>query len=342
MLDVISIGTATRDVFLKVPGIKVLKDPEHLKKLGFIAGEAECMALGSKLEVEEPLLTIGGGATNSAVTFSRQGLKTAAIITIGDDENGKAVLAALKKEKVKPLVVYSPKEQTAYSTILLSSSAERTILVYRGAANDLDEKQISWDLLKAKWAYIAPGAIDLSVMRKIFYSLKNSGTRIAMNPSGYYLKQGLQVLQPFLDDCDVVILNQEEASLLTSIPLEDEKSLLKKMDDIISGLLLMTNGRKGSVVADGKNIYRAGIFPDHPIDRTGTGDAFGSGFVSVLAKTRKEPPYDQETIKEAIRFGTANATSKIEHIGAQSGILTAKEFKSDERWKNFSVLVEPA
>ena len=86
MFDVITIGTATRDVFLTSNLFKVLKDPTHLKKLGFKTGEAECFALGSKIEVEKPTITVGGGAANAALTFSRQGLRTASVLRMGDDE----------------------------------------------------------------------------------------------------------------------------------------------------------------------------------------------------------------------------------------------------------------
>jgi len=69
MYDVITIGTATQDVFLKSRDFKVLKDER------FITGQAECFALGAKIEVPDIFFTTGGGATNAAVTFARQVLK---------------------------------------------------------------------------------------------------------------------------------------------------------------------------------------------------------------------------------------------------------------------------
>src|SRR3989344_4010604 len=110
MFDVITIGTVTRDVFLTSPLFKVLRDQAHLEKIGFKTGEAECFALGSKIEVKKPVMTIGGGAANAAVTFSRQGFRTAAVLKIGDDESGDAIIKHLKKEKVAPLAVRDKKE----------------------------------------------------------------------------------------------------------------------------------------------------------------------------------------------------------------------------------------
>lgn len=49
------------------------------------------------------------------------------------------------------------------------------------------------------------------------------------------------------------------------------------------------------------------------IDRTGAGDAFGSGFVSQWAQGAD--------IKQGILFASANSTSVIQYLGAKKGIL---------------------
>ena len=83
MYDVITIGAATRDVFLLSDHFHVAKD-KHLSSFG----EVLYFNLGSKNELKEVILTTGGGATNAAVTFARQGLTTACICRVGDEESG--------------------------------------------------------------------------------------------------------------------------------------------------------------------------------------------------------------------------------------------------------------
>lgn len=104
-----TIGSATRDVFLESSLFKVLNDPVHLKKIGFPTGEAQCFALGSKIEVDKPVLTIGGGAANAGVTFVRQGFSTSSFVRVGDDQNGKAILEDLRSEKITPLLIKDKK-----------------------------------------------------------------------------------------------------------------------------------------------------------------------------------------------------------------------------------------
>jgi len=185
--DIITIGTATRDVFLTSPLFKVLRDKKHLGKIGFKTGEAQCFALGSKIEIGKPTLATGGGATNAAVAFSRQGFKTAALVKIGDDSAGKDILNELKKEKIN---VFSPKPEngTAYSTILLAPGGERTILVYRGVSEDLTIKEIPFSKLKSRWAYISSGKISFNVIEKIFNHFHKNKTLLFSIPPGIILK----------------------------------------------------------------------------------------------------------------------------------------------------------
>jgi len=339
--DIITIGTATRDVFLTSPLFKVLRDKRHLKKIGFATGEAQCFALGGKIEIGEPVLATGGGATNSAVTFSRQGLKTAALIKIGEDQAGKDILEELKKEKISVLNLLKANTGTAYSTILLAPGGERTILVYRGASEDLTLKEISLNSLKSKWAYVSPGKMSLETISRIFNHFHKNKTFIAFNPSKYFIEMGLKKLKPFLEKTKVFILNREEASYLTGVDYHKEKEIFKKLDESVNGIAVMTDGSNGVLVSDCCRIYKAGVFEEEKaIDRTGAGDAFGSGFVAGLIQTREKCEKGLcgvDNIEYAIRLGSANATSVIEYIGAKKGILTKEEFKESKRFKNLSI-----
>ncbi|PIR86708.1 MAG: hypothetical protein COU11_04325 [Candidatus Harrisonbacteria bacterium CG10_big_fil_rev_8_21_14_0_10_49_15] len=338
MYDVITVGTATRDVFLQAQGIKTLKDPEHLKSLGFEEGEAKCFAMGAKIDIDQPIFGIGGGATNAAVTFSRQGFKTAAVISIGSDQNGAEVKESLKNESIEPHISYSEDHGTGYSTLLLTPDGERTVLVYRGASNDLDLNQVPLSEFDTRWVYIVPSAIPFQEIAKIVDYLKAKGVKVAMNPSGFYLKMGAQKLSSILNKLDVVTMNRSEAASLTGVSYDDEAELFKVLNELVPGIIVMSEGPKGVLVANGGLRLRAGVFQEEKIaDRTGAGDAFGSGFVASLAKiTDKNHLWSEEDLREAIRLGSANATSVVEKITAQAGILTAEQYQ-DPRWQNLEI-----
>ena len=147
MKDVITIGSATKDVFLVSQDFKLIKSKE------FSTGVGECFAFGSKVEMKDLFTDTGGGATNSAVTCANLGLDVGVVTSVGFDSTGQEIIADLKDRNVDASLVYKhPTLKTGYSTILLSSVGDRTILVYRGAAQVFgDENLKNSKKLKAKW-----------------------------------------------------------------------------------------------------------------------------------------------------------------------------------------------
>ena len=149
MYDIISVGSATRDVFFSADELKKFKIDE------FPTGEAICMGYGSKIEMKKIAFASGGGGTNAAVTFARQGLSTANIGVVGQDFNGEEILRELSSEGID--VQYFQKHDddfTAYSVILVHSDGERTIFSYKGEGQHFKPELIPFDKLSSKWFFL--------------------------------------------------------------------------------------------------------------------------------------------------------------------------------------------
>ena len=333
MFDIVSIGSATRDVFFSAADLK------KFKMDGFPTGEAVCLGYGSKIEMKKLVLTSGGGGTNTAVTFARQGLKTACAGVVGSDVNGEEILKELKNEGVE--VRYFQKhndDHTAYSVILVFPDGERTILSYKGEGQHFDVSQIPFNKLKTKWLFLDSlgGHYDL-LENSVNWAVKNN-IKLAANPGGKELAHGLDKLRSLLNHFSIVIMNQEEAAGLTGIDYKEEGKIFKFMDDLIGGVFVMTKGPDGVVVSDGKNIYKAAV-PDSPVvERTGAGDAFSSGFVVEYIQATKRQETSEQIITKAIQFGTANASSVVTQYGAKAGILKKGDWGS---WPLIKVDVVP-
>ena len=309
MFDIITIGSATRDVFLQSEEFKVVKDSD------FATGQAECFGLGSKIEIKKIVLTTGGGGTNTAVTFARQGLNTCCIGAIGNDYNGRELIDELKKENINTDYFQKSElsELTAYSVILVNPNGERTILSYKGEGQNFEVNKISFDKLKASWMFLDSLGGHYDLLEKAVNWAVQNNIKLATNPGGKELNHGLDKLKPLFKHFSVVIMNKEEAAKLTGINYKKEEEIFKLMDDIIDGIFVMTKGPEGVTVSDGKNIYSAGI-PNSPVvERTGAGDAFSSGFVVEYIKSGD--------VTKAIQAGTANASSVVTKFGAKEGIL---------------------
>jgi len=325
MFDIITFGSASRDLFLKSKNFKTLRSNK------FVTGQGICFNLGSKIYLDDLFFATGGGGTNTAATFAYQGFNTAYIGRVGKDTGGRAIKEELDKLRIKGFVSEDKNKKTAYSIILSVSDKERTILVYEGACHYLEAKDIPFGQLKTKWFYIAglSGESAKTLLPIINFAKKNK-IRVALNPGAAQLSLGLGKLKNILNTVDVLILNQEEGAKLAGLPFEKEKEIFKKLDKYVKGIIVMTKGPKGVVVSDGKYVYSAGTFREKKyIDRTGAGDAFGSGFVSGLIRTNK--------VEEAIRLGSANGTAVVEELGAKNGLLTKSRFEKESHWKKFKI-----
>lgn len=322
MYDIITFGSAAQDIHVKSKSFKVLDDNKDFGGT-FGTGKGICLALGSKVDVEDVIFSSGGGGTNTAAGFSKQGFKTAFCGAIGVDVSGLEIVRELKHLHIDTKFVVKKKEKhTNYSIIISSSGDDRTILVYRGASDILNEKDIQWNKLKkAKWFYLAPLAgVLCDTFEQIVNFAKENKIKVAVNPSKQQLSLPEKELKNIFKKVDILFLNQEEASFLTKIPFEQEQEIFKKIDEICPGIAVMTRGGDGVVVSDGKYLYSAVPNPDRKIvDTTGAGDSFASGFLSDYIRNNGD-------IEKAIQLGLANSEANLSQVGAKTGLLN----KGDE------------
>jgi len=286
-------------------------------KRKFITGKGVCFSLGSKIDIKNILFSSGGGGTNTAATFAKQGLRTAYCGAVGTDLTGQEIINELGGREISTQFVFKKKGRpTSHSIVITGVGNDRTILVYRGASELLLKEDIPLDQLRTKWFYLAPLSGKLcDIFEPLIDFGRSKGIKIAVNPGNSQILLPEKKLKKILGKIDVLILNQEEASLLTRMPFSKEKEIFKKIDKICPGIAIMTKGEKGVLVSDGKNIFSAKPPKIKAIDRTGAGDSFASGFVSGVFQTDGDIAY-------AIQFGIANAASCLKKIGSKNGLLS--------------------
>ena len=309
----IVIGAAVVDVFMKtdaetieINGVSQGK-PIHEKLLAY--------PLGSKILVNELTFSTGGGGTNVACTFAKEGLKTAYVGKFGKDDHARAIFGWLKSEGIHFLGQVGG--QTGYSTILDSQADDRTILVFRGANDEFDFDKVPKREFKAEWLYACTmiGKSFASLEKAIFYC-KHNGMKVAFNPSPYLAAKGLGFLKNILKKTDVLILNKDEAQML--VGNGNERELCQRLLEQGPRIVAVTDGARGSFVMDEKEAYWVLPAKDLKIvETTGAGDAFGSGLVAGLIKGKN--------LREAALMGTINAEGVISAYGAKNHIFSSSE-----------------
>lgn len=309
MVKICAFGSASQDVFISGEGISSQLDPKVNK---YAKEFVQPFKLGAKINVETVDFATGGGATNAAVTFARQGLSSSFVGKMGRDVAADVVISELDKENIdSSQVIFDENGGTQYSTVLLTNSGERTILIYRGAATSHTAADYeNLDFSKFDWIYVSTFAGRFEALDTIFKKAAENNVKIAFNPGDMELADPAK-LKALLVDVEILIVNKEEAQLI--VPGETLEELVRHLLKY-APISIVSDGPNGVMASDGSVMVRAGMYEDVPVlDRTGAGDAFGSGLTSQIAQGK--------SLKDAVIFGSANSTSVVQSLGAKQGIL---------------------
>ena len=331
MSDVITIGSATMDVFVECDDANIVSVKRKDRNMDFMS-----YPYGSKIEISNFDTKVGGGGVNTAVNFANLGFNTSAIFKIGNDIYSQGILKFFEKTKVNlSSIIQDDKDSTGFSIILTSFEGDRTVLAHRGANAHIKKSEIDFEAIKnAKLLYIAPLNGDSNrVLDDIVYFAKEHGIYVCFNAGSTGIKKGFNFLKKILESAQIVVLNKEEASMATCVSLRpdtkdekysqelihpDLKTMFKKLKVCQYQVIVITDGGNGAYAYDGEKYYYCPCF-DGPVTSTlGAGDAFASTFCASLNK------FDMN-IPKALIAASINSAGVVSQFGATQGLLTFDE-----------------
>ena len=333
MYDFITIGSATQDVFVQSDVASIVTVSQMAKKSEFMS-----FPYGAKTEIADFSKNLGGGAVNTATNFANLGCKTSTIIKLGNDELNNIIKLKLAKSGIDIMnIIDSNKYLTGFSIILVSFQGDRTVLAHRGANAHVHEKEVNFNALKnSRWVYVSPLSGDSNkILDKISKFCEENKINLAINAGTTALKKGAKYFAKILKTAQIVVMNKEEATLVTKIQIrQDTKevkfskeeihpdivAMLKALRGNTEAIVVITDGKNGVYCYDGKKIYLCPTYPAAVVSTLGAGDAFSSTFCASMDK------YNWD-IEKALKYATVNSASVCTHFGAQEGFLTFDEIE---------------
>jgi len=324
-IELLSIGDSSLDVFMTPTEIETLCQKN--KKKSLIA-----FSYGDKIPVNNFEISIGGNAANNAVGAKRLGVRSATVLTLGEDDVGNKIVEKLKSEGVDTTYVIQQLATTSNYSTIINFAGERTIFTYKAPKS----YEFPVQLPSAPWIYLT----SMGDSFRPFYNhllnwmKKNGEVKLAFNPGSRQLRAGLDSIKDVLSASYMVYVNRKEAEILTGLKetQEKEKDLLKALSALGPKISIITDGSNGSFVYDGTRFVKAEVLPVDAYERTGAGDAFGSGCIAALIKGK--------SLEEALLWGTLNSASVIGYIGSQRGLIKETEMPTwIERAKSSEVKV---
>ncbi|OGM54772.1 hypothetical protein A3F62_01735 [Candidatus Woesebacteria bacterium RIFCSPHIGHO2_12_FULL_44_11] len=305
-IELLSLGDATLDVFIAPSESETLCQIDT--KECFIA-----FSYGEKIPVKSLEFSIGGNAANNAIGTGRLGINSSAVLTLGDDTIARRIVEMLETETVDTsFVVQQPSTASNYNTVV-TYGGERTIFTYKAP------RSYEWPvkLPVAPWVYYTSMGDSFAPFQNhlVEWLVKNPGIKLGFNPGSRQLKAGVEALNAVLKLTSIIFINREEAEGLTGFTASSgrEKELLQAVKNLGPKVCVVTDGGNGSYVTDGQKFLHAGILPIDAYERTGAGDAFGSGCLAAIIKGK--------SLEEALLWGTLNSASVIGYTGSQKGLL---------------------
>jgi sugar/nucleoside kinase (ribokinase family) len=325
-LDLLSIGDASLDVFIDPTDSETQCGLDTKKCL-------ICFPYGDKIPVKRMEFAAGGNASNNAVGTKRLGIKSSLVVTIGDDIVGNQIVKCLEDEGID--MTYLNRQASSgsnYSTVI-TYLGERTIFAYHVPR----VYEFPSNLAYTPWVYLTSMGESFQPFygKLVEWINTNPEVKLAFNPGSWQFKAGVPAILNVLKLTEIIFVNREEAERLTgkTSAIGAERELLTALCDLGPKISVITDGGNGSFAYNGENFYKIGILPVDPYERTGAGDAFGSGFLSAIIKGRP--------IEEALTWGTVNSASVIGYTGPQRGLLSEDNINEwVERAKSSGIVVE--
>ena len=313
MLDILCVGNATIDVFLTIdeknPHVKL---DDQTKELRFGHGE--------KIEIKKMDICIGGNAANVAVGISRLGFKSALVAEIGKDEFSQKIINHLKEEKVDLELVEQMPSETSSLSVGIYFKSDRTLFVeHVRRDHDFDYKKS-----RAKFMYLTSlGPVWEKAYEKALAYSETNGLKLFLNPGTLQIEKRDPVVWQAISNSEVLFVNKEEAEELLygkeiKLPSDSKtyvKKLLYGLKSLGAKIVVITDGKNGSYLTDESgDDYFLDVVPCKIVEKTGAGDAFNAGFISAVL--------NQESLQNAMVWGTLNSVQVIGEIGAEKGLLS--------------------
>lgn len=317
--DIVSVGDCAIDAFVELLEARESWDKAH-------EHEYLTMKFADKIPYRQLTLLPAGNANNVSVGSSRLGLKAAFYGSVGQDTNGSLILHNLKKEKVDTGLMSIQRNHQTNFHIALVYRHERTILI----KHEEFSYKLPKDISSTRWIYLTSmGIPGLKLHPEVVNVLrKNPDIKMSFNPGTFQLRMGIKKLAPLLKRTEVLFVNKEEAELLLGYDSDDFKKLATDLVSYGPRTVVITNGLEGSYCLSDEMFYYVGVYPHKPLEATGCGDAFATGFTSALAHGLP--------VIEALRWGSRNGAACAIEIGPQKGLLNKSQIIKDlTSHKNF-------
>lgn len=340
-MKVLTIGSAMIDSIAIIPSDRVERMTMRNAETSFLLLEE-----GKKVEAETISTHCGGGAINTAVSYSRLGCDTSALVKLGQDARAEQILRRLADEGVSSrYALRDGRAPTGASVLISSHDRNAAVFAFRGANTLLEEADLKGDAFAVDLVHVASlSNKSAECFPAIVAHAKAEKARVVVNPGIRQLSLKTAEFLRLAPDIDTISVNRTEAEALVPAIVSrhgeggpaldgsgfDEVPRVLKRGFTGGGFeisaarffaamaafgfrqVIVTDGGQGAYAGTGGYLYYCPPRRGAVAGTAGAGDAFVSTYSAFSI--------GDGDVSRALQLASLNAGSVIRHTDTQSGL----------------------
>jgi sugar/nucleoside kinase (ribokinase family) len=281
MAKVLGMGNALVDI------ITQLDDDRFLKDFGLPKGSMTLVDLDTSNFIYAETAGLskskasGGSAANTIHGLAHLGVETGFVGSVGNDDMGNFFKKDMEVNHISP-ILFRTMHETGRAIALISSDSERTFATYLGAAVDLSVEDITHEIFEGYDYFYIEGYLvqNRDMIQKALRLAASAGLKVCLDLASYNIVEDhreffLEMIPQYVD---VLFANEEEIRALSGLSPEQGARSIQDQAEMV----VIKMGAEGSICLSGGEMVRIGVRPSIPLDTTGAGDLYSSGFIYGL------------------------------------------------------------
>lgn len=313
MKKVLGIGNALVDLLVKIDSDDILDKLELPKGSMTLIDDIGLSTIKNEVKNYATKMVTGGSVANTVNGLAALGVDTGYIGKVGNGASGIFFENEMRQNGVDTTLLKS-ETPTGRAFALVSVDGERTFGTYLGAAVELGPNDLKKEFYDDADIFYVEGYLvqNHDLIEQAMKMAKEAGLLVAIDMASYNVVEANKefMLHLMKEYVDIVFANEDEAYAFC-----DTKDSLQALDYLASltSIAVVKVGANGSWVKSGNKVYRAGIYGNKPVDKTGAGDSYAAGFFYGIIHD-----YD---LGKCARIGAYIA----DHVIATTGAKLSKE-----------------
>lgn len=268
----------------------------------------------------------GGSPANISMNMKKLGANSTILASVGCDGFGDYLISNLKDNNID--TTYISKVNSSTSMVVIpKSKTNPTPIFYRNADFDIDySDKVELAIKNSKIIHFSCWPISQTKSRKtiekVLDTARKNNLLIGFDPNYHDMiweknHNGVEYIKNIISKIDIIKPSEIDAYRIFGD--DNPKNQVKKFIGLGAKLVIMTLGKDGAIVSNGKETLEFKSLATNIVDTTGAGDAFWSGFYTSIVKGY--------SIKKSLNLGFATSAYKLNYVGAITNLPTIEDIE---------------